>query len=381
MANFDVAIGIDFATFNELVFGDYIACAFTITPLQVVSGSTAFTFNPLADGTPTLGANPNWQPVLNASLNVAGPSGTSTVWIVFSFEIDVTPNNTLTLRVGTCSLDTSDPQVTAAAQQVGLAGQLCDYLNGLLAPISIPAMSFAGMNFLQTCEVGPPPSEDTYLMLYGGLSPVVLPSGGTAWPTGGVFAALDAAALNVLAASVFPITYSGSWSDDPFSASYSGTVTSADLSPDTGNQISASSISVSGSAGFTFHNHIPHLDDPTASGSLSGSFDASLSITTEGLDPTVYLTINNVNNIQIGGLPSFSGSEWFAALPIGDVVGAIQGTIASKINGASFDLYTFPRDITFSIAGTSFNVGVSTPTVTTIAGPGGSPLLTIAETL
>jgi hypothetical protein len=376
MANLDVAIGTDFATFNSLITG--IANSFPSQKFVLSAGQASATFTFTPSQPPTLSANPNAQPVLvlsNVSLAVASASvnTTTTASVTFSFGIEFTPNGTLTLSVGTCnSIDTNDPQVTALAQQFGLGGSLVNYLNQFLSAISLPAFSLAGMNFLQVCEAGPPPSNDNFLMLYGALSPVVLPSPGTAWPTGTWFAAFDGAALSALGIS-YPFTISGYWSGGSFlgghfSVSYKVKVLVTSLTPSTGNQVLASA-NCAGSAAVQYHTPGPLPNPPAVSASFSGTLNASVSLT-PGI-ASMDVTMNSCVVSNLNGLGGLIGV--LEELPLGEVFGAINTTIANAINGYNYN-FNFLTWTSPSIAGTSFNIAGQNVAVNTITGPGGAPM-------
>jgi hypothetical protein len=348
MANFDVAIGMDFGFFNSL-----LSDVWNYPPQQFVltAGGASATFT-VTCYPPILAANPNLQPIVTISilsLAVASASLTTTTnaSATFSFEIDSNPSGSLTVRVGTCSIETSDPKVTSLAQQFGLGGSLVNFLNQFLSGITIPALSFEGLNFVQVCEVGP--SNDSFLMLYGGYTPVVLPSGGTAWPPDLIFVALDAAALSAAVAGYFPLNKSGSWSGGSFlggsvTAGYSVKVSAPDLSPATGNQISASGVGLSGSANFCYHTPnppypLPSTPDIYASVSISGdlSFSAALTAQSDGSNQDIYLTLININisSLSLDGLSNDIFGSVTDAL-----TGAISDALSAFLNGYTIKVAT-----------------------------------------
>jgi hypothetical protein len=372
MANFDVAIGMDFATFDALIASIITSLpAKQFDPVGTGPYATTFTFTPTQP--PTLSANLNSQPVLTLS-NVGaivvspfyGPIPPATVSVSAPFEIQVMPNNTLAMSVGACSIDTAG--LTGPISDVlnmsgwGLGGMWTDYLNQLLGGFSIPTFSLAGMNFLQVCE------SDNFFLLYGGFSPVVLPSPGTAWPPSTWFAAFDAAALSAVVAGV-PFSVTGYWSHSVFSCSYSATPSILDLTG-SGNQFSAT-FGFSGNASFTYHDPTP-LDDNHTYGpfQFSGTVDVSIALTVQNTG-SINVALSNAN---VSSLSAIGASGFFLeGLPLGEVYDAIKGRIASAINGTQFNYNGF-TSTSFSVAGSAVTIAPQDVVLNTITGPDNVPL-------
>jgi hypothetical protein len=258
MANFDVAIGADFTAYNSM-FSPLLGCLQNVFPKQYdhwPPGIGITTVTITSTQPPTLSfsgqtvniAFSNLSLTVGLNPQLGSPSATVAASLTAPVVIEPTNSNTLTVSCGMCTLTAStypddplgviNPEIQLVADWLSYS-LLRDYLNTFLSAISIPLIAFGTMNFEPTFEVGPPPSNDTYLMIYGALSqPVQLPSAGTAWPPSTWFAAFDAAALSAAIAGI-PLIVTGYWSHSVFSCSYSATPSILNLTG-SGNQFSAS---------------------------------------------------------------------------------------------------------------------------------------------
>jgi hypothetical protein len=307
--------------------------------------------------------------------------------------IQPTDNGTLALSCAGCTITAGpttsndpDPNIALAQtdlipalQQPGSECSLSDYLNShLFNAVAIPAISVGGMNFQQTWEVRP--GYDNVLMIYGALSqPVQLPSAGTAWPPNTWFAALDAAALSAVAASAFPLNRSGSWSGGEFiagsvTADYTVQVSAPNLSPGTGNQISASNVGISGSASFCYHTPnlpwpAPSTPDIYGSASINGNLNLSGALTakTDGSNQDIYFALSNVNinSLTLDGL----SNEIFGGLTDA-LAGVISDAIPGIINGYWVKVATLsPQSL--SISESTITIKAQDIEFSAITGPGG----------
>ncbi len=87
--------------------------------------------------------------------------------------------------------------------------------NHVLSAIAVPAIDLLGVQLAVPVitEEQSASGGDDFLIAYTGLNPVVAPAGCTAWPAGTLFAPVDAAALQAVAANALPKPIaSGTWS-------------------------------------------------------------------------------------------------------------------------------------------------------------------------
>jgi hypothetical protein len=83
------------------------------------------------------------------------------------------------------------------------------------------------------------------------------------------------------------------------------------------------------------------------------------------------VTMNSCVVSNLNGLGGLIGV--LEELPLGEVFGAINTTIANAINGYNYN-FNFLTWTSPSIAGTSFNIAGQNVAVNTITGPGGAPM-------
>jgi hypothetical protein len=387
MANFDLAIGADFTAYNSM-FSPLLGCLQSVFPKQYDWPPDGITTSVTINSTqpPTLSLSGQTVNITFSNLSLTlglqfGPTSLKSATVAASLTapvvIEPTNSNTLTVSCGMCTLTAStypdDPTavINAEIQLVAteLSYSLRDDLNTFLSAISIPLIAFGTMNFEPTFEVGPPPSNDTYLMIYGALSqPVQLPSAGTAWPPSTWFAAFDAAALSAAIAGI-PLIVTGYWSHSVFSCSYSATPSILNLTG-SGNQFSAS-FGFSGNAHFTYHDPTP-LDDNQTYGpfQFSGTVDVSIALTVQNTG-SIIVALSNAN---VSSLSAIGASGFFlVGLPLGEVYDAIKGRIASAINGTQLNYNGF-TSTSFSVAGSAVTIAPQDVVLNTITGPDNVPL-------
>jgi hypothetical protein len=168
---------------------------------------------------------------------------------------------TVTLSDATVTVP-NEPTLSQLLTSV-LAPQLLAYLNSsILATIAIPSLSLLGLTFqppvLSTEET---PSRDDLLVVYSGLAPVVPPDSGTAWPQGALFIAIDANALQAVAAGLLPRP-GGNWQEWPFTADYGVDLAPTfSISPGSGNRVTGT-LAADAHVSFTFHTPwiLPNID-------------------------------------------------------------------------------------------------------------------------
>lgn len=407
----DIAVGCDGTALTATFAGVLNSIQSAIFPYQIATpdadlGSlgdvTAITVSSMGSFTVSLPFSSGYGKVLwpqftfsNVGLTVATQNaqgvtqsftGTASAVISVAIEAEPSLNSSwqFTVQAVECQITTSinlpgiggDMALSSAVES--LENALYGYLNSqIFSAVSLPPFSLPlgpGVLILPpatpACEAGP--SNDNFLVIYSALvppgqqpPPVQPPGGGTAWPTGTFFIALDTAILNAVATNALPQALGSSWSHDPFSGSYEGQL-SVNLypSPGSGNQISGS-ISVSGSAGVGCK---PGL---SASTSFTGSvsFTITLSAQADGQGQDIYLTVNTIGdyNISLGDLP-----DWFD--PVTDALaGAIGSSLTSGLINSQYKVASL-GGTTFSVAGANFNVAPQNIAFSTIDGPDDLPM-------
>lgn len=276
----------------------------------------------------------------------------------------------------------NEPELTALLTDVA-APLLLDYLNNhVLSAIAVPAIDLLGVQLAVPVitEEQSASGGDDFLIAYTGLTPVVAPASGTAWPAGTLFAAVDAAALQAVAANALPKPIaSGTWSGPSgfwgsLGADYSATVSNPSVqvpSPGSGNQVNIS-FDLSGNTDFTIHtpDDLPNIPfGGSVTGSVSGG--AKVSARPDGLTQDIYISIDQIAphdldlSVSLAGIPLSLGDVG----PLADVIGAAAATVLENF---SFKVTTLPV-ISLRFA-PGYVLVPQNVALQSIAGPGGLPM-------
>lgn len=283
------------------------------------------------------------------------------------------------------SLALADATITVANDPGGIFTQLLTnvflppllaYLNqSILGNIQIPMLSLLGVTFASPVVVDETSGGDNFLVAYTGLDPVVPPAAGTAWPSGTIFVAVDANALDAVANQKLPAPSGSGGIDDPnLSWDYNVTLRATVLlNPGAGNSVSVQ-IGVNGSANFTWHmpNWIPNI---SFDGSISGTAvaTAALVATADGANQDIAVVIQDASDfdlsLDIDGLP---GPLSTLLGPITDaILDAVAPLIASALSNYPITVYTL-KPISLSFPGLStYQLVLQDIELSQIAGPTG----------
>lgn len=278
----------------------------------------------------------------------------------------------------------NEPELSALLTNVA-APLLLDYLNKkVLSSITFKSLELEGVQLavpVITQEQSASGGDD-FLIAYTGLNPVVAPPGGTAWPAGTLFVAVDATALQAVAAKAIPnpIT-SGSWNGPSgfwgsLTADYSVTVADPSVQvppPGSGNQVNVSA-DLSASADFTIHtpDGLPNISfSGLVTGNVSGG--AKVSARPDGLAQDIYITIDQAAandlsvEVSIVGLPISLGD----LAPLADVISA---AVVPALENFPIKITTLQAiDLSFADA-PGYVLVPGNVVLQSIAGPGGLPM-------
>jgi hypothetical protein len=250
---------------------------------------------------------------------------------------------------------------------------LLNYLNtSILSAINIPSLSLEGVDFQAPIIAQEQAGGDDFLVVYSGLSPVVVPAGGTEWPTGTLFVAVDANAIDAVVAKVLPKP-SGSWSGGPFRADYSAQLgASIRLSPGAGSTL-ATGITVNATGDFTYS---PPAGSPiTFAAAISGSGTAAAAIAavvggSAGLSQVIQITVQSAGSFHftITGIPD--AVKAILAPFLDALLNTIGSVVSAVLKNFAFPVYTLDP-IKMSFVGlSSYNIVPQNVVLTQIAGPG-----------
>jgi hypothetical protein len=262
--------------------------------------------------------------------------------------------------------------------------KLIDYLNQtVLSPIKIPAISFLGVSFSRPELVTQPGTLLAFSVLQP--NPLIIPPP-SRWPSGVAFVAADALALNETANAALALIKIGDkwdWKCDigicdlRLEAKYHLRLGGANfkLKPGSGNRISGS-VSFNGGASFQCACGI---FDPTFGATITGS--ATVTASVEVRRNKVYVIFQSLDEIKVhidlSGVPFWlKPITWALSELINAFSSVIAGAVSSSLRGIEFEVYAIPT-IAFTIAGIGFEVTLKRLEVSTIVGPGSSPLLTV----
>jgi hypothetical protein len=223
---------------------------------------------------------------------------------------------------------------------------------------------------------------DDFLLGYTGLNPVVPPAPGTSWPSGTLFAAVDAAVLDAVAIQQLPHPSGEGGTDDPINLSWDykvGFSPSFELRPGAGDAISAT-FGIFGGAGVTWHtpNGIPNI---TFGASFSGSVDVTVDLEARqsGSDEEIFLVIEDISNlnveVSIDGLPGVL--EYLLGPIIDAILNPLLAIISAALRGYAIHVTTLkPIPLNFADL-PAYQLVVENLQLSQIAGPDGLPLATI----
>ncbi len=260
---------------------------------------------------------------------------------------------------------------------------LVKYLNEhVLDHIKIPTISLLGVDFAMPAISEESTGGDDFLLGYTGLNPVVPPASGTSWPTGTLFAGVDAGVLNAVALNELPHPSGQGGIDDPINLSWDYMVSfspSFDLSPGAGKAISAT-LGVGGGAGVTWHtpNGLPNI---SFGASFSGSIEVTVGLEARqsGGNEEIFLVIEDITNlnveISIDGLPGPLQS--LLKIIIDAILAPVVAAISVALHGYAIHVTTL-KPIPLSFADLpAYQLVLENLQLSQIAGPGGVPLATV----
>jgi hypothetical protein len=252
----------------------------------------------------------------------------------------------------------NEPELSALLTNVAAPLLLDDLNNHVLSAIHIPGIDLLGVNLKAPVIAEEKSGSDDFLVAYAGLgpNPVVAPPGGTAWPAGTLFAAVDATAIEAVAAKVLPEpgdTWwgpSGGWGS--VSAGYSVTLSNPVLqvpAPGSGDQVTVS-IDLSADARFTYHtpDGLPNI---TPRGTVSGGVTVGARVTAraDGQSQAIYLAFDQASahdlllTVSLGIIP----------IPVADLdplLDVIGAAATAALQNFAIKIWTLPL-ITLGFAG------------------------------
>ncbi|MDX6698558.1 MAG: hypothetical protein QOE65_1955 [Solirubrobacteraceae bacterium] len=311
--------------------------------------------------------------------------------VVCSAAVDVQPGSgqggyvfVLQLSNGTFT-DPAEPDLSALVNAFVIPKLLAYLNNSILANIQIPVISLEGVTFAMPVVTDESAGGDDFLLGYTGLNPVVAPAQGTPWPGGTLFAGVDAAALDAVAAKVLPAPSGSGGCDDPINLSWDYWINFSpnfEVNPGAGPVITAT-MGVTGGASITWHtpDGLPNI---SFGGSITGSATAMAAIVAvqDGANEDIKLIIQGLGDLQlnlsIDGLPGFLDEFLsFITNAILDPIAAIAGSVMS---GFPISVYTLsPISLQFADLG-SYQLVVENLELSQVAGPGGLGLMTVTAT-
>lgn len=337
----------------------------------------------LAAGTLTLNLS-RMAATVNGGPSPINVNATAAIAAVLGVEQNGQGQNVIVISLMSAVFDVPGDPFTTTILNSYLGPKLVAYLNtSVFGPFQIPALTLAGINFVApTITDDTSPAGDNFIMVYTGLQPVTLPDPGSAdWPTGTLFIAVDANALNTVAAAALPNKSDSGCFDPPnldwkYGISFAPNI---QIQPGNGNEVTVS-MSVTGGAGFLLHtpNWLPNFG---FSGSITGSCTASADLiaTPSGNNQAIGICIQSAGNfnlqLNIDDIPSWV-MDIFSPLidPLLDIIGAAAAAILQNF---TFTVYTLDA-ISLSFANLpAYQLVLNNLALNQIAGPGGLPLAAV----
>ncbi|HEX8457725.1 MAG TPA: hypothetical protein VF656_10550 [Pyrinomonadaceae bacterium] len=214
-------------------------------------------------------------------------------------ELNSEGQNVLGLLLTGAEFVVANDPATTELLNTYLAVPLVDYFDSSVAgPLQFPSIALGNFNLAPPVITDEAAGGDSYLVGYSGLNPVVLPDPGTAWPTGCFFMQVDADLLNNFMNSGLPEP-SGSGGTDDLTWDYGVDSLSANVQIQPGANALACVVSVSASAGLTWHtpNYLPNVG---FGADISGDVTVSAGVETFpfGTTPELLLKIMGISNIN-----------------------------------------------------------------------------------
>jgi hypothetical protein len=256
-----------------------------------------------------------------------------------------TSKNPPTIQVQGASAvaDTGNPVLNGILNEAVVPFVLALLNKQLLAPMNIPTLSFDNI----TVAAPSLAIQNGFLLAYtavGNVSPSIPPPN-SAWPTDGVFAAVDATIIAAAgSAAIAAIGRIGqSFDTGPFTGNVTVNLGSLSGVKVNRNGTLSATLGFSAGAGITWHtpNWLPNISfSASASGSIAATLGASVSggslvVTIHSLDK-IDISSFDFEGIPIGGIPGVSDLEnWL-------INQMIKPIINRALSGMSFKVYQIP---------------------------------------